>query len=541
MQSRPRVGRVTSGARRGFVVAVTLVAFILAVQLASSIISAVLASRDAQAATRQLFGVVGDVTIERVGRYSQAAEEAVSESVVALERANPVTDVDAIASDLYARIHANPQVGAIKVGWSNGDYVELRRVGAGYALHLVFVEPTRMAQVRSYDAGFRLLRDGPDSANDTYDPRGRPWYTEGVAATGVAWTDPYLLFAGRTPAVSAVRAARVENQVVAVVAADLLLDQLSAVLDGLPVGSGGEAFIFDSDRNVVAAPGAYTSQIDDIGRTDGRVASAIDLGVTELPQGDAARPGGAYGQNGGYVVLEREFADAGGPNWLLHLRATRSGLAPALGAWEGTVLWASLVSTVLVLIALGLLLRVWGPLMGMRTRATTDALTGLPNRHELRSVGPRMVASAADEGAAISLALVDLDTFKEVNDTLGHKAGDDALTIAGRSLLSSTRARDFVARIGGDEFVVIRRVDGESDREIAERIEELRAELSDRLVEAVPGVANLGATVGYVIERGGGRSLDELLRDADSALIRGKATAKGAAYRAPRPLRPSTR
>jgi diguanylate cyclase (GGDEF)-like protein len=538
---RPGVGRATSGARRGFVVAVTLVAVILAVQLASSIVSAVLASRDAQGATRQLFGVVGDVTIERVGRYSQAAEEAVSESVVSLERANPVTDVDAIASDLYGRIRANPQVGAIKVGWSNGDYVELRREGDGYALHVVTVQPKRVTVVRSYDASLVPVNEGPDPENATYDPRGRPWYIEGAAATGVAWTDPYLLFATQTPAVSAVRAARVGNQVVAVVAADLLLDQLSVVLDGLPVGSGGEAFIFDADRKVVAAPGTYTARIDGIGLNQGRVATAADLGVTELPQGDASKSGGAFGQDGGYVILEREFSGATGPNWLLHLRATRSGLSPALGAWEGTVLWTTFVSTVLVLIAVGLLLRVWRPLMGMRTRATTDALTGLPNRHELRSLGPRMVASAGADGAAICLALVDLDEFKEVNDTLGHKTGDDALVIAGQSLLSSTRARDFVARIGGDEFVVIRRADDESDREVAARIEELRAELAHRLTEAVPGVVGLGATVGYVVEREGVRSLEELLRDADSALVRGKATAKGAAYRAPQPGRLSAR
>jgi len=538
---RSVVGRGTSRARRGFAAAVTLVAVILAVQLAASIISAVLASRDAQAATRQLFGVVGDVTIERVGRYSQAAEEAVAESVVSLERANPVTDVDAIAADLYGRIHSNPQVGAIKVGWSNGDYVELRRLDEGYALHIVTVFPTRVTMLRSYDAGFGLLSEGPDPENDTYDPRVRPWYTEAVQASGTTWTDPYLLFASQTPAVSAVRAARVGDRVVAVVAADLLLDKLSAVLDGLPVGSGGEAFIFDADRRVVAAPGSFASRIDAIGRSDGRVATAVDLGVTELPQGDAARPEGAFGQDGGYVVLEREFSGATGPHWLLHLRATRSGLAPALGAWEGTVLLATLVSALLVLIAVALLTRVWGPLMGMRSRATTDALTGLPNRHELQTQGARMVESAAAEGTVICLALIDLDAFKEVNDTLGHKAGDDALVVAGHALMNATRARDFVARIGGDEFVVIRRVDGESDGEIAERIEGLRAELAASLVEAVPGVDGLGATLGYVIERAGGRNLDEMLRDADSALLRGKATAKGAAYRAARAKRPSAR
>lgn len=541
MPSRPSVGRATSGARRGFVVAVTLVAVILAVQFAFSIVSAILASRDAQTATRQLFGVVGDVTVERVGRYSEVAEEVVSESVLSLDRANPVTDADAIASDLYGRIHTNPQVGAVKVGWASGDYMELRREGDGYALHVVTVAPARAAVVRSYDAGFGLLSEGPDPENETYDPRVGSWYAQGAAAPGVSWTDPYLLFATQTPAVSAVRAARLGDQVIAVVAVDLLLDQLSVVLDDLPVGSGGEAFILDDDRSVVAAPGAYTSQIDDIGRNQGRIATAVDLGVTKLPQGDASQPGDAFGQEGGYLVLEREFSDGTGVNWLLVLRATRSGLAPILGEWQGTVLWTTGVSVLFILIAVGLLLRVWGGLLGMHSRATTDALTGLPNRHELRSLGPRMVASATADGVALCVALLDLDAFKEVNDTLGHKAGDDALVIASRSLLSSARARDFVARVGGDEFVVIRRVEHESDGEVAERIEELRAELTDRLVEAVPGVAGLGATVGYVVEREGGRKLDALLHDADHALIDGKATAKGAVYRATPTQSPSTR
>lgn len=530
MPSHPHVGRATSSARRGFVVAVTLVAIILAVQLVSSISSAVLASRDAQAATRQLFGVVGDVTIERVSRYSQAADDAVSESALSLERANPVTDIDAIAADLYERIRSSPQVGAIKVGWANGNYVELRRVGNGFTLHVVTAGPTPVARLRTYDASLGLLTEGPDPEYANYDPRTRTWYTDGAQSTGTTWTDPYLLYATHTPAVSAARAALVGNQVVAVIAADLLLDQLAVVLDGLPVGSGGEAFVFDANRDVVAAPGAYAARIDEIGRTTGRIATAVDLGVTELPPGDAAGPQGAFGQDGNYVILERNFSSGTGPNWLLHLRATRSGLAPALGAWEGTVVWATLVSMALVLVAVGLLIRVWSPLMGMRSRASTDALTGLPNRHELRSLGPRMVASAAADGAVICVALVDLDSFKGINDTLGHKAGDDALIVASQSLLGSTRARDFVARIGGDEFVVIQRVDGESDREIAARMDELRTELAERLVEAVPGAANLGATVGYVIDRTGKRSLDALLKDADAALILGKAAAKGLAY-----------
>jgi diguanylate cyclase (GGDEF)-like protein len=527
---RKRSGGATSGARRGFVAAITLVVVILAVQLATTIVSAVLASRDATEATRQLFSVVGDVTIERVGRYSQAAEDAVGQSVLALERANPVTDVDAIAADLYARIDGNPQVGSIKVGWANGDYVELTRESGGYALHVVGTAPSRVTELRHYDRSLALLSGEPDVENADYDPRLRPWYIEAQSATGTAWTDPYLLFSSQTPAVSAVRAARVGNDVVAVVAADLLLDQLAAVLDGLPVGSGGEAFVFDARRDVVAAPGAYTDRIVEIGRSEGRVATALDLDIRELPPGDAAGPGGAFGQDGSFVVFEREFPGDSGPRWLIHVRATRSGLAPALGAWEGTVLRTTAISALLVLGAVALMFRVWAPLTGMRSRASTDALTGLANRHEFQDLGSQMVASASAEGSGVCLVILDLDGFKEVNDTFGHQAGDDALEAAGQALQATTRVRDLVARIGGDEFAVILRVDDESDEDLDARVEGLRAEVAGRLEEAVPGASRLGATAGYVVDREGQRSLDALLNAADSALIAGKAAAKGATY-----------
>jgi len=527
---RKRSGRAPSGAPRGFFVAITLVAVILAVQLASTIVSAVLASRDARDATRQLFSVVGDVTIERVGRYSQAAEDAVGESVLALERANRVTDVDAIAADLYGRIHANPQVGAIKVGWNNGDYVELTREPGGYALRVVVTAPSRAAELRHYDQSLALLSREPDLENADLDPRLRPWYVEAQTAMGTAWTDPYLLFSSRTPAVSAVRAARVGNDVVAVVAADLLLDQLAAVLDGLPVGSGGEAFVFDAHRAVVAAPGAYADRIDAIVRREGRVATALDLDIRGLSPSDAAGPSGAFGQDGAYVVFERAFSGDSGPYWLIHVRATRSGLAPALGAWEGTVLWTTAISAFVVLGAIALMVRVWSPLTGMRRRASTDALTGLANRHEFQSLGSRMIASASAEGAVVCLVILDLDGFKEVNDMFGHQVGDDALEAAGLALRDSTRARDLVARIGGDEFAVILRVDDDSDEDVGARVEGLRAKTALRLAEVVPGAPRLGATAGYVVDRAGRRSLDALVHSADTALIAGKATAKGATY-----------
>jgi diguanylate cyclase (GGDEF)-like protein len=87
--------------------------------------------------------------------------------------------------------------------------------------------------------------------------------------------------------------------------------------------------------------------------------------------------------------------------------------------------------------------------------AQHDPLTGLPNRLLFDEFAHRRLALALRQKRALSLLALDLDGFKGVNDTLGHAAGDDVLKAAARRLESAVRASDMVARIGGDEFMVL--------------------------------------------------------------------------------------
>ncbi len=84
-----------------------------------------------------------------------------------------------------------------------------------------------------------------------------------------------------------------------------------------------------------------------------------------------------------------------------------------------------------------------------------DSLTGLANRFSLDAVLPQSIALARRQGAGVAVLFVDLDHFKEVNDTFGHATGDEVLIEIGRRLSQSIRDSDFLARIGGDEFVVL--------------------------------------------------------------------------------------
>jgi diguanylate cyclase (GGDEF)-like protein/PAS domain S-box-containing protein len=152
--------------------------------------------------------------------------------------------------------------------------------------------------------------------------------------------------------------------------------------------------------------------------------------------------------------------------------------------------------------------------------ATHDALTGLPNRAMLQEVGEQALGRASRHDTTTALLFLDLDMFKDVNDTLGHDAGDAALVELGRRLRVGIRTGDLVARLGGDEFCVL--------CEAVESRDEM-LELGQRLcdVVSIPMViqgreVQLGTSIGIAFDDGGSRTIGQLIRDADVALYRAK-------------------
>ncbi len=148
-------------------------------------------------------------------------------------------------------------------------------------------------------------------------------------------------------------------------------------------------------------------------------------------------------------------------------------------------------------------------------QALHDPLTGLPNRERFRRVAERAVERG--EGA---LVLVDLDRFKEVNDTLGHHAGDELLQVVARRLTESLRTDDTVARLGGDEFGII--LPGESDREATtELLTRVRKELKAE-VTIEDHVLTIDASFGFCFFPRDADTVETLLKRADTAMYQGK-------------------
>lgn len=160
----------------------------------------------------------------------------------------------------------------------------------------------------------------------------------------------------------------------------------------------------------------------------------------------------------------------------------------------------------------------------MRHAAHHDSLTGLPNRRSLVDVLAERLRRCDEEGTSLTLLFVDMDDFKQVNDTHGHAAGDELLEAFAKRLRASVRSGDFVARIGGDEFAVI--VDGQS----SEEARPLAAHLVDQLgrpYEIGGRVIRVSASVGAADFPTHATAAQALLQAADAAMYASKRSGKG--------------
>ncbi|WP_207218999.1 putative bifunctional diguanylate cyclase/phosphodiesterase [Pengzhenrongella frigida] len=168
--------------------------------------------------------------------------------------------------------------------------------------------------------------------------------------------------------------------------------------------------------------------------------------------------------------------------------------------------------------------------------ALHDPLTGLPNRELFRRTVERALVSA-HRGESGALVLIDLDHFKEVNDTLGHPAGDELLRVVGHRLADALRTDDTVARLGGDEFGLV--LPGSSDpAETVALLTRVREALSQVVV--LDGVAlTVQASFGVCFYPGDAVTLEGLLRHADAAMYQGKHGPTGVVVYEPTTARPA--
>lgn len=165
-------------------------------------------------------------------------------------------------------------------------------------------------------------------------------------------------------------------------------------------------------------------------------------------------------------------------------------------------------------------------------QARQDALTGVANRRAMWDQAPTTLATMQRKGGSACLLMMDVDHFKSVNDRFGHGRGDEVLVGIASELSAQTRGNDMVARVGGEEFMVLLPdIDVEDAANLAER---LRSAV-EKHEFALPGGDILRCTVsiGMSMYWGEGRSWENLVQDADSALYCAKRLGRNRVEQAP--------
>ena len=196
--------------------------------------------------------------------------------------------------------------------------------------------------------------------------------------------------------------------------------------------------------------------------------------------------------------------------------AARLNSTPRLSAyWDALVWFALYLAAIFVLSQLKQLYE------RERSLSRLDSLTHIANRRGLVESATAALNSAKRHHTAISLAYIDLDDFKQLNDVLGHAVGDKVLRVTAMSIRAALRPTDLVARIGGDEFAILL---PEAPKAVAESvISRVRTTLGEAMGEHSWSVT---FSIGIVTFLGAPRSVSEMLEKGDQVMYRVKSAGK---------------
>jgi diguanylate cyclase (GGDEF)-like protein len=223
------------------------------------------------------------------------------------------------------------------------------------------------------------------------------------------------------------------------------------------------------------------------------------------------------------------FATAGipGSGWRLVVAVPNSHLYNSLSGWSSVIPWLVFALVTILGVLLVLLFarsiadraRLTTLSARLQRNAQTDSLTGLNNRRALTEQLTRAAARARRHDEPLSVLMIDLDRFKQINDTFGHEAGDQALCTVADCMREVFRAGDIFGRWGGDEFLVALPLTDESGAKSS--AERLRTAASAVKLDAIGLSEGIPLSVG--VASGAHTSPIELVREADGALYEDKA------------------
>lgn len=515
------------------------------VQFVLLILGAVVSRKEADKAVATAFESVGDATEQRIDDFVSSIKDAADRLATSL--ANPNVNPE-MARDLVAvEFTRTPNASAIAVTYADGSILRVSEaVGEDtdglllQASGAPWLAPAPVEQTVLLPAG-QTTTQSPVTLHS--DPRTASSFVAAQAIAGVVWPSPAQEPLASQISISVAQAVRgPHSEVIAVVVVSIDTEALRENLSTSIGGVEGSVVILTEDRVVVGqallgAPRSLAPVGDFAGALQVRkpgevVAERTVAAELPLPPRTNATAGpqdqsGIFGEDDGTYTMERGLRHVGAP-WVMHVRVDNLGVASTLATLSSVAVWVTVIVGLLS-VALGFTLwQLWKPVRRLGEHSQRDPLTGLFNRRHVDARALAVRERALSAGRVVAVVMLDLDEFKTLNDTLGHHAGDQALSLVSSTLTEAMRARDVAIRWGGDEFLLLVTLERDDDARMV--VDRIRADAHRALTQAFPGVPGLGVTAGYLVTEDANAPLGALVAAADEALIVGKATARGALY-----------
>jgi len=217
--------------------------------------------------------------------------------------------------------------------------------------------------------------------------------------------------------------------------------------------------------------------------------------------------------------------------WVLAAVPAEGGWKVPLSAYRWQWLAGTAMNMALAFLILGLLInrrRLQAALSTISYQVRFDNLTELPNRQYFMYQLGEAIHRSRREKRRFGLLFVDLDHFKEINDSLGHEAGDELLQAVGERVVGTLRGQDVVGRFGGDEFVVL--IDDLADPVDAEIVAEKLLQALHPVISIQGHDVTIDASIGIAVYPEDGQSAGDLLKHADLAMYAAKAAGRGTSH-----------
>jgi diguanylate cyclase (GGDEF)-like protein len=390
------------------------------------------------------------------------------------------------------------------VGRANGSFLFVsKRPDGGYTTKIIEVVGSTRTVTRNVRRSAKAAAVSETVVGDTFDPRTRPWFTLATQQKGSAWTEPYTFASSQQPGITTARMIDPDRPGSPVVGVDIDLAEIHSYVETLRVSAKGTAVIVN--RRSERLGGAARSSIP------------AALAAPEQP------PVVTHYRSGKQEMAMVVQRIPGSPGWRIAVASPESDYFAESGRLQNRLLRAFLLSglvTAFAAIALVMLLK--RRVEGIAQKAHVDKLTGVLNRARMMELTERRMQRNQRSGQSTYVCLLDIDFYKEINDTYGHAAGDVVLQTISDRLARTTRVNDLVGRYGGDEFLVV--FDGVDMTTAKAMIEEIRHRLGDEPIDLGERLVAVTTSAGLAVATGTEPTLHvrEVVAEADKALYAAK-------------------